>query len=231
MFLVFVAIILILEIGLSMYFSLRDVTKYGVLLVFILGFACFPLNNKLVDWIYSLINPKIEREIKNAKNSKRGFEGEDSVNSWLEEIVDKEDIMKNVTLPDRNFDIDFLLVGSKGIVAIEVKNLTDPVRFEDDECFYEKDRRKISLSPEEDPRFKFKKYIYFLRKYLEDNDFGFVRIKKAIIFTNGKVSWDGNTGVYIIKDKEKLASYINNLEIDSALTPDICEKIKTLLRK
>ncbi|MDP1620163.1 MAG: nuclease-related domain-containing protein, partial [bacterium] len=151
--------------------------------------------------------------------------------SWLKEVVKKENILRNITLQNTKFDIDLMVIGDKGIIAIEVKNLSNPVCFEDDEYFYEKNGNKALRSPKDDPRFKFKKHIYFLIKYLEKNELGFVKIKKILVFTNGKVSWDGKAGIYIIKDKNSLENYINKLEVDPELTPQVCEKIKTLLDK
>jgi hypothetical protein len=228
-FLASIALVFILVMIFSFYFSFRDAAKYGIIVVFVLGFAFYPLSEKFTNWLDSLTWPMIDKKIKDIKNGKRGFEGEDEVNSWLEEIIGKESIMRNVVLPDNKFDNDIVVVGNKGVITLEVKNYSNPVHFENDDYFCEKDGKLMQLSPTEDPRFEVRKHAYALRDYLDNNGFKDVSIKKALVFTNGKISWNGDVGIYIIKDKEALQKYINGLEVDTTCTTETCLKIKNIL--
>ena len=229
LFLAGVFVVVSLEIIVSAYFSLRNVEKYGVIIVFLFGFFWYPLNEKIVNWIYSLSGPKVEEKIRDVKSSRRGIEGENILNSWLEEIVGKDNFKSNVVLPKCDFDIDAVVFGDKGLIVLEVKNFSDPVYFKNDDYYTEKDGRSLLLSPDSDPRFKVRKYFYNLRNYLDSNGLDSVTIQKAMVFANGLVYWDENTGIYIIKDKESLRNYLAGLKIDPACTPEVCEKIRNLI--
>jgi hypothetical protein len=229
LFLFSVFLFLFLASGFSSYFSLRDSGKYGIIIIFIILY--YPLNKKLVNWIYSLSESRLGQEIKNIKNGKRGYEGEDEVNLWLEDIVGKDNIIRNVKLPNYKFDIDAVVVCNKGVIIVEIKNLTNEVCFKKDEYYYQKDGKWITLSLKKDPRYKLKNRTYKLRSYLIENGFGSVYINKVLVFSNGKFSFKGKPGIFIAGDKGYLKNYIEKLPFDSNCTPEICEKIKSLLKK
>lgn len=223
--------IVLMVIAVSSYFSLRDVSKYSMIMFFVIGFLYYPLNKKLVDWIDSLTGPTVEKKIKEMRRARRGCEGEDVVNAWLKEIVGDDGFLKNVVLPDCDFDIDSVIVCNKGVVAVEVKNFSKARYFNDEDYFYEGDDGKRYFSSHEDPRSEARRHGNALANYLSKNGFASVKINKVVVFANGKVSWDGKSMVYIIKDKDALKEYINHLEIDTNCTLEISEKIKKLLRK
>lgn len=230
-FLIFVALFFLLALGLSSYFSFRDSTKYGIITIFLLGYLFHHLNNKIVNWIYLISEPKLDQEVKNIKNGKRGYEGEDEVNLWLEDIVGKDNIIRNVKLPNYKFDIDSIIISDKGLTAIEIKNFSKNRHFEDNNYFYEDDNGNRYPSSYEDPRNELNRHTNGLIKYLSDNELGFVKINKIVVFANGKVSWDGKTGIFIARDKESLKDHIESLTVDNNCMPEVCEKIKLLLKK
>lgn len=84
------------------------------------------------------------------------------------------------TIPGRKFDIDFVVVGAKGVIVVEVKNFTNRVCFENDEYFQEKDGRRIPLSPDDYLRLEVKKHTFALSKYLALNGFDEVVVKKIL---------------------------------------------------
>jgi hypothetical protein len=223
--------VLILIILFSSYLSLRDSTKYGMVVIFLLGFFYYPANTKIVNYLNSLLYPKLDKKADEAVNARRGYRGEDEVNLWLEEIVGKDNIIRNVELPDCKFDMDTIIISDKGLTAIEVKNFSKKRYFEDDKYFYEEDDGNRHLSFYEDPRNELNRHANALINYLNDNDLGFIKINKIIVFANGKVSFDGKTGIFIVRDKEGLKDYMEKLTIDNNCTPEICEKIKSLLKK
>ena len=229
-----IGILFLITTGVSGYFALNDTAKYGAITLVLIGFFFYPLMKRLIDSVDAkIIGPIIDEKKEDARKAKMGFMGEDEVFNWLKEVVNPENVLRNIPFNDslgNPFDIDLLVIDEHGILAFEVKNLSDPVRFENDEYYQDRGGKLISLPPENDPRFETKKHSYVLRKYLDKNGFDSVKIKKALVFVNGGVSWDGNNEMYIVKDKNSLQNYINSLEVDSACTPEICKKIKNLLR-
>ncbi|MEI7891339.1 MAG: nuclease-related domain-containing protein [bacterium] len=229
-FLTFVALVFLIAVTFSAYYSLHDVAKYSIVIFFLMGFAWYPFNVKLVNWIDSLTRPVIDLQIKNVKNGKRGFQGEDEVASWLDGVIEKGDMLRNIVLPNDKFDNDIVIVGNKGVIALEVKNYSNPVHFEDDEYFCEKDGKLLMLSPEKDPRTELRKHAYALRNYLKDNGFSSIALQKALVFSNGKITWKGKIGTFLIRDRESLRNFIVGLDDDPACTSEVCEKIKLLLK-
>ncbi len=225
--LVITGVIFFATLSISAYYSLQNIFEYSVIGSFLLGFLYYPLNEKLVDWLFALSSPRIDNLIKEAKNSKRGFEGEDLVNSWLEDIVGKNNFLKNVKLPFHIFDFDAVIIGDKGIIVLEVKNLSEQVYFENDQCYIKKDGRQIFLN--KDSRNILNKRVSVLREYFSSHGVGHIAIQKALVYSNGLVTWKGDVGVYIIKDKNVLENYLNNLDMDPECTVEIQNKIKKLL--
>ncbi len=230
-FLFLIGIIFLVVIGASSYFVLNDSSKYGMVVILLFGFFLYPLTERLVNWLDSVTSPTVDALLKDARSAKRGIDGEFEVSGWLEEIVGEGNILRNVMIPGRKFDIDFVVVGPKGVIVVEVKNFTNRVCFENDEYFQEKDGRRIPLSPDDDPRLEVKKHTFALSKYLALNGFDEVVVKKILVFSNGLVSWDGVTEVYIVKDKESLRKYLDDLKVIPGYAPEVYEGIKILLRK
>lgn len=227
-----ITVSLMIIVGISSYFALSDTSKYGMIATLLFGFFLYPLNTKSVDWLDKKTDPMIEKTIRDAHSGRLGFEGEDTVYKWLTEIVGKEAIVRNRTFIRRagnEFDIDLIAITSKGVIAVEVKNYTNPRYFELDEYFQEKDGKRVLLPPGNDPREEAKKHAFVLQNFLNTNGFEKVRVTKIVAFANGLVSWDGKTSVFIAKDKESLKYYIDGLEIDSDCTPEACKEIKSLL--
>lgn len=224
-------LIFILVMFVSFYFSLQAVIGSTFITGFILGLVCYPLNEKFLNWISSVSDPFVDDLVVSAENSRKGFEGEDEVYSWFKETSEKKFLIRGATLPDRKFDFDLIYIGNKGLVVFEVKNLSNDVHFIGNEYYTRMDGEYIMLSPGKDPRHKLAKHVYALSRHLRDNNFDSIKIKKALVFSNGKVTWEGDPGVYIIKDKIGLIKYIKNLEIDSRFTPKVCEDMKLLFDK
>jgi hypothetical protein len=232
---ILIGIVLLIIIGVSGYFALSDIAKYGSILLIFIGFFLYPLMYKVTDFIDAkVMGPFVDEKIEKARRAKLGFTGEDTVFGWLKEIANPENILRNISLRDsfgNTFDIDLMVIDERGIIVLEVKNFSNSVHFENDDYFYENKEGKKSLSLIEDPRSEARRHAEFLRNYLNNKNLNYLKINTAVVFPNGKVSWDGNSGVYIIKDKESLRNYIGGLEIDSASTLQVCDKIKSLLRK
>ena len=222
---------LIVIILFSSYFSLRDIAKYGMLATFLLGFFYYPLNTKIVNYLDSLFGPKLSKKVDEARKAHRRYKGEDEVNLWLEDIVTKNNIIRNVQLPNCNFDMDAIVVSDRGVTVIEIKNFSKNRHFKDNEYFYEGNNGERYLSSHEDPRNELNRHTNALINYLNDNELGFVKVNKIVIFANGKFSFSGKPGTFIVGDRGHLRDYIENLPVDSNCTSEVCEKIKLLLKK
>lgn len=233
LFLLAVFVVWFAYLVIGAWYTLSNPAKYGSVILIFVGFLMYPAIQKLVDWLDGRIGSAIEKNVRRAKSARRGFLGENEVGKWLSAILDPEQysILPNVVLPGCRADIDLVVVGPRGVLAIEVKNYSTERYFENDEFFEKKDGKKTLLSPDQDPRIAVRRYAYSLMAYLSSNGFGDVEVKKVLVFSNGLVSWDGNTNVYIVRDEASMREYFDRLEIDSYCTPEICKQIKQLLEK
>lgn len=222
--LIAIGIAFVLIFFVSSFFTLRDPAKYGVLFVFMLGFFFYPLLKKIGDLSDRITDPIFE----DARKAKRGWEGEEEVFNWLEEIVGEEYFLKNAHIPKRIFDFDAMVISEKGVTVLEVKNWTDTVRFEGEKWYTEKEGVCIPMASWRNPISKLKKHTQSLREYLDENGLQDVLIHSAIIFVNGKVSWEGKQRSYIVKDKEFLKHFLKNTPGEGKCTKEIQQKIKSM---
>jgi len=168
-----------------------------------------------------------------ADAAKRGIDGENIVAGWLDEFLPKErySIFPNVKIPGHKFDIDFVVIGPKGLIVLEVKNYSDKVCFNEDEYFQIKDGRTYVISPDKDPREQIQRHAYFLRKYLENRDISGIKISKAIVFIKyNAAEIEGKTGVYIINGRDKLKQYLGDRLEQPDFTPEFCNKLRQYLK-
>lgn len=162
---------------------------------FIIGFFTYPLYIKFCKKL-GFIQDKILDEI---DKSKKGNEGERKIFSELDKILDKNlyTIHKNLVLPNYNFDIDAVIVGSKGIIVFEIKNYTNQIIFDKEEILVKINEGELALvRPDRDPRNQLKRHLNLFQKYLTHNGFNKISINNAVVFV-GKYS-------AIIKKMQKL---------------------------
>lgn len=215
----------------GVFFILSRPEKYGVVIIFLLGYFSYYFIKWAADSTEEILGPTLDQQARDFKSAKRGIDGEDTVYGWLKEFFPKESTLRNLTLPNRKFDIDFVVVSDKGVTIVEVKNFSDHVQFEDDEYFQQKDGRKILLSPDDDPRRAVRNHAYALSVYLDSVGIKDMRINKVLVFSNGHVSFSGETGVFIVKDKDALKKYFDSIDSNSHYSPETVEKIIGLLNK
>jgi len=228
--LLFMIAILIFNVSYGIKWNSLTIRTFELLFVFSSGFAFYPLlmlaSNKL---------DKVEDKILNdAKNARLGIEGEDTVTNWLKQILDNKEyiILPNLVLPGHHFDIDFVVIGPKGIILLEVKNHTGKYQYSNDEYYQIKNGNKIILPPNFDPREEVKKHSYYLRKYFEFNGYNDIRILKAVVLIDEKsVIIEGNTGIYIASGFDSLKKFLDNTTSDIKYTPEFCEKLRQVLVK
>jgi len=72
--------------------------------------------------------------------SMAGHEGEQKVFKELSNILDdRYTVYPNYIIPGHKFDLDFLIVGPKGLIVVEVKNFSNATVFSENEAVSVKD--------------------------------------------------------------------------------------------
>ncbi len=204
-----------------------DVQAISALIFFLMGFGSYPLYKKIMNYLYK-VDDKMIREIDKAK---KGKDGEDLVFNELNKILDNNEykIIKNYKLPDKNFDIDFIVIGPKGIILLEVKNYSNDFVFTKDKCFVSTNHQEdLKLLPrEKDPRFKLQEHANLFTKYLENLRYFSIKPKLGIVFIkensiNIKYT---DMGIYLINGLKSLTKFLADCYSDNRFSKEFCEEI------
>lgn len=182
-------------------------------------------------WMFKKFNSFFDKTDNNIRKAKLGANGEKIVIERLHQILDanKYNIIPNFKIPERNFDIDCLIIGPKGVIIVEVKNLSKIFSFH----FSERKTLRIkekgytreitSLMGNSDPRIKLKNHCKSFNYYLSTKGFYDIKAKKILVFINNNIKIDGKAGVYIISGLNGLDKYFNSLDEDNRFTPKFCK--------
>jgi len=201
---------------------------FVMLFIFACGFMFYPLF-QFLNGRLSILEDKI---LKDWNIAELGIKGEDTVMDWLKQILPGNEyiILPNVVLPNHRFDIDFIVIGPKGIVALEVKNFTGKYHFSSDDFFKINNGQMNILDPLFDPRSEVRRHTFSLREYFELKGHSNIRILKAVVFIDKSlVTIEGNTGIYIATGYDSLKSFFDNMTLDDNYTSEYCQKIKQIL--
>jgi len=220
--------ILLLDIVYGIGRANFTIEVFEMLFIFAIGYMFYPLYQFLLGKLFKTE----DKIIKDMDNAELGFKGEETVSGWLKQILSAEEyiILPNVVLPNHRYDIDFIVIGPKGIIILEVKNFTGKFHFSNDEYFEIKNGKKNALPPFFDPREQVKKQTFDLREYFELKGHGNARILKALVFVNkDSITIDGNTGIYVVNSLDSLKNFFDNITLDINYTPEYCEKIRQIL--
>jgi len=195
---------------------------------FLFGFIFYP--------VFSLVLKKTDKIadklLDDADAARRGFEGENTVAGWLKQLLPQDSyrVLRNVKLSGHKFDIDFIVIGPKGVIMLEVKNFTEQRCFSEDEYFQVKNSRKHVLPLKDDPREEVRYHLYYLRKQFESKMPDRVRISKAVVFLNeNDVIFEGNPGIYIANGFDSLKRFIEGVSEDSKYDDSFYRKIENIL--
>jgi len=201
-----------------------------LLIATLFGFALYPIITRAFK----------KNEFKNVPNTdssvtESGTDSGKAIASWLDGLLPKKNytILKNVSIPGHKLDIDFVIVGPKGVIIFEAKNFSTQVSFSEDEYFRMVDGKKQVLPFDDDPRTQIKRHVNLLRKHFEDCGLYNLRILKAVVFAKeDTANLNGKPGVYIINGQENLTNYLNRTTELPEYTKDYCQKIiKCLVSK
>lgn len=186
---------------------------------------------KLEAWISKrYIDPKLDHYSDEGKKARLGFEGEDEVCGFLEKLFDsnKYSILRNIEFPGEKFDIDFVVVGPKGIFILDAKNYSNKVAFS--EKGYKYFEGKKSYSSSADPRKGLDWKTNYLKNFLSSNGLGGAKIRKVIVFPKeNSADFGKKVGIFIANGFEALKKYVDNLNTDPICTLEYCSKVKILL--
>ncbi len=204
-----------------------DVQTIVALTVFMMGFGFYPLYKKIYYFI-GKVDDKIVKEIDIAK---KGKQGESLVFDELNKILDNNEyfIIKNYRLPDRQFDIDFIVIGPKGLILLEVKNYSHDFVFTNDKCFVftgHKEEWKL-LPQEKDPRFKMQEYSDLFIKYLDKLGYFSIKPKLGIVFIKENSIYinDSGTGIYLINGLKSLDKFLTDCYKDNKFSKELCSEV------
>lgn len=195
----------------------------SMILGVILGLITVWINKFTNDFF---LKTDIEKSI-----ARKGYEGEKRAYLELIKILDSEKyrIHQNFKLPGAKFDFDFLIIGPKGVVVLEVKNSDNSYIFTEKEAIRVKvskySREETKLFGPCDYRNKLIDRCLFLANYLKSIGLSQIKVRKALVFVDSKVEIKGKPKVFIVSNINELANYFSTLNEDRRFSQDFCEKI------
>lgn len=185
-----------------------------------------------IDSIYS--KHVADPLLKERDSAKRGMEGEATILTWLREICspDEWSIISNCVLPGHKSDIDFILVGKKGIFVLEAKNYSEKLFFKSEEYGVIRNGKEIEHPAYQDPRQQVVWNAYRLEEFLDNEGIPGIKTKKALVFSEpDSFRFEGKPGVYLIDHKDALKKFIDSNPDDSMYTNDLCAQIVKILNE
>lgn len=178
--------------------------------------------------VYFLFNKPINREIRMKWDYAYGLIGEESVEEILKSLPDSYVVFANVVLPDKQSNIDFVVVGPNGISTVEVKSHKGRISFDGQQLL--RNGRRFEHNFLWQAKKEAQELCYFLRNSGLDIPF----IDPLLVFSNrfasvrfGKKTQDG---VLVIGAKW-LLECIQTSDSNHKLSPEQITQIHTVLAK
>lgn len=210
-------------IVLSTYYSVVHLNAIRIsnitALVIVLTFAS--MFSILISRISDFIDDKIEKILADIERSKLGVDGEKLAKQVILSSIGAEDrAFFNKNLPTGG-DIDCLILGEKGLILIEIKNFSRPIKLP---LFW--------VRGFNDPRNEAKKHAVELKKYLVESGYNkHLKIRKAVLYINKDVTYWGKQEVFNIRGLDSFAPYFFGLPLDNAITDQNITEVSTLIEK
>jgi len=235
------AIIIGFAIALSLYivfeaWSIHKLPTQAQAVLFVMLF--FMIVGMFIQWLSNKIferwlDPVADNVINEMDRIEQGEEGENGICAELYRVLDKDKytIHRNFKIPHKKFDIDAIVVGSKGIIVFEIKNYTNRMAFNYNDAFVETKSGFKRILSKNDPRNEVDSYCYELQKYFNVSNLRGLPIHKAVAFLKKDVAiiLSSKVRVYIISGFNELDKYIATLPDDPRFTPKVCDVINKLL--
>jgi hypothetical protein len=191
-------------------------------------------------WMFRKLDKILNKKDNNINKARAGEAGELAVLNKLKTILDNNYfVFRNFKIPGRKFDVDFLIIGPKGLIVMEVKNSSSCFTFSEIEALRIMGagftQEVTKLMGNADPRIKLKNHCKSLNYYLYSIGLKELRAKKVLVFVNGSISIEGKAVIYIVKKLEELTLYFSGLNDDKRFSSEYCliivEKLKNSLEK
>lgn len=226
----FVAIILIFIEILAINASwnqrgLLNTKSISLLIIFLLG-SLFMI---IVYKVKNLIGEFLDNAIYSLKNALSGNRGEQKTFALLRKIFDEQyRIYPNFTIPDTKFDNDAVIIGPKGIISIEIKNLKGNFEFIGEEVYKHEICRGYQcickLHGYMNPVSEILRHTKVLEEWLYNKGFQNILIHKFLLMTGerSKVVKLEHPTIYVITSLEKLKERMEEIKENSLFTPEFC---------
>lgn len=205
-------------------------TGIAMLLVFMLGMIEISLLKRADEWL--------DKQIFNLKNALKGNRGEKKTFERLGQILgDQYKIYRNFHIPGQKFDIDAIIVGPKGIIAFEIKNLgtkEDRYSFEGSHAYKIKtywngDETSCKLGDFSNPIKEAMRHNLALEEWLMKNGYSDIKVKGAILMVGeARIEKIVSPALYVITGLDGIKKYIEGTFADQRFTPEFCEKLNAL---
>lgn len=190
----------------------------------------------IVKWLLKKLDNYIDNIDINLGVAMAGDDGEVQVFEELKKVLDDNyTVYPNYIIPGHKFDLDFLIVGPKGLIVVEVKNFSNATFFSEDEAMIIKQSDSVykqevtKLVGSSDPRNKIETHCKTLSSYLSYLEFNNINVRKVLVFAKDHVKIEGKSNIYIVKKIYELNKYFDSLYLDDRFTPDFCEEINRKL--
>lgn len=185
-------------------------------------------------WVNNIVNNFFKKTDSEINKAKKGDKGEVDVYMKLIKILGNDyKIYKNFQIKNTRFDFDFLIVGPKGLIAVEVKNSSYNYIFTEEKAIKSKilkySKTETTLYGKSDPRKKLINRCNYLKHLITTSETENIAIRKLLIFIDSDVEIIGKPKVFIVKNINNLSSYFNTLKEDVRFTRVFCELINKKL--
>jgi len=184
-----------------------------------------------------------DKAILNLKNALAGNMGEKKTFERLNRMLgDDYKILRNFKIPGKKFDIDIVIVGPKGIITFEIKNIgkkRDRFKFEGENMFKIMRYRdgnecvcKMGKYGNQNPIKEALRHNLFFEEWLMKNNFEGVKVKGAVLMVGpAKITKITNPAVYIVRNLDEIKRFIDGIQPDSYFTKEFCSNLWNLLKK
>lgn len=196
----------------------------AILLAFITYLLAF-----LVIKLLNLFAKKTEWVFDDFHNGLKGLKGERIAYLELAKILPSDyKIYPNLTIPGYKCDFDFIVVGSKGVFMIDVKNHEKQTIYKSDKAYFKGPFNNLIQSVK-DSRNSLDYEANLLENYFQGCDLGKIKISKAILYLNSESvridDYKNIYRVYIIRGTQGLKEYFNNSFEKHEFNIEKCENI------
>ncbi len=176
------------------------------------------------------LDARMEKCLANYEHARKGDDGEILVRKYLNQYLDEKQykIYPNYKIPAVKADYDFVVVGPKGVILIEVKTYDVHTVFTYDKAYGQSaDGKLFSLW---DIREKVKWRAGQLERYLAEHGLDNINVRKVVLFVNLKSveiqgGWKNKYKVYVAQGIPAFADYLFRQQPSPQFTPEYVKRV------